>query len=238
VDLSLTRGRTPRRVKFRRLACGLVAAVLASGCGAARTVAPEFESGGEGTRITNARHGYSVALPAGWHRAGRNLTPQLMDPREILSVATYPLRYTRRARCRIPGCPTPALNGFRATDILMSIQERLHARTTAKDVAIDLGRRQTVRGGTGNCTRGRVAWYAFEAFAEAGRSLYVLVVMGERAPARSRADLKRLLVSLRFSPRGGAASSKRSSSRSQRLSVRSGAGARASSTSTAGQSPA
>jgi hypothetical protein len=206
-------------VKLRTLACGLVAAVLATGCGDARTAAPEFKSGSQGSRITDVRHGYSVALPAGWYRARRNLTPQLVEPREILSVATYPLRYMRRARCRIPGCPTPALNGFRATDILMSIQERVHARTTAEDVAIDLKRRQTDRGGTGNCTRGRVAWYAFEAFAEAGRSLYVLVVVGKRAPARARADLRRLLRSLRFS-------------------VRSDAGARASSTSTAGQPPA
>jgi hypothetical protein len=123
-----------------------------------------------------------------------------MDPREILSVATYPLRYKRRARCRIPGCPTPALNGFQATDILMSIQERVRARTTTKDVAIDLERREVGRGGgPANCTRARVAWYAFEAFAESGRSLYVLVVVGKRAPATARADLKRLLGSLRFS---------------------------------------
>jgi hypothetical protein len=181
----------------------LVAALLTTGCGATGNVAPELTPGSEGSRITDARHGYSVALPAGWHRAPRNLTPQLWDPREILSVATYPLRYQRRARCRIPGCPTPALNGFRATDVLMSIQERRHARTTAEDVAIDLQRRQAGLGGTGTCTRGRVAWYAFEAFAESGRSLYVLVVMGKRAPARARADLKRVLGSLRFSPRVG-----------------------------------
>jgi hypothetical protein len=200
------RDRTLGRVKLRKLAWGLVAAVLATGCGAAGTVAPEFKSGRQGPRITDARHGYSVALPAGWYRARRNLTPQLVDPREILSVATYPLRYKRRARCRIPGCPTPALNGFRATDILMSIQERVHARTTTKDVAIDLERRQAGLGAdAGSCTRGRVVWYAFEAFAEAGRSLYVLVVVGKRAPARARADLKRLLRSLRFSPRGGGA---------------------------------
>jgi hypothetical protein len=153
--------------------------------------------------VTDVRHGYSVTLPAGWYRARRNLTPQLVDPREILSVATYPLRYRRGERCRIPGCPTPALNGFRATDILMSIQERVHARRTNGDVAIDLERRQAGLGaGAGSCTRGRVAWYAFEAFAEAGRSLYVLVVVGKRAPARARADLKRLLGSLRFSPTG------------------------------------
>jgi hypothetical protein len=130
-----------------------------------------------------------------------------VDPREILSVATYPLRYKRRgARCRIPGCPTPALNGFRPTDILVSIQERVHARRTTEDVAIDLNRQQAGLGrAAGNCTRGRVAWYAFEAFAEAGRSLYVLVVVGKRAPARARADLKRLLGSLRFSARSAGA---------------------------------
>jgi hypothetical protein len=184
----------------------LVAAGLATGCGATGTVAPEFKSGSQGPRTTDVRHGYSVALPTGWYRARRNLTPQLLDPREILSVATYPLRYQRRARCRIPGCPTPALNGFRATDILMSIQERVHARTTTEDVAIDLERQQAGLGaGAGSCTRGRVAWYAFEAFAEAGRSLHVLVVVGKRAPARARADLKRLLGSLRFGPRDGAA---------------------------------
>jgi hypothetical protein len=183
----------------------VLAAVLVSGCGSTAKVAPEFRSGSEGSRITDVRHGYSVALPAGWYRARRNLTPQLVDPREILSVATYPLRYQRRARCRISGCPTPALNGFRAADVLVSIQERVHARAATEDVAIDLERRQAGRGGTGNCTRAKVAWYAFEPFAEAGRSLYVLVVLGKRAPATARADLKRVLDSLRFSPRRGAA---------------------------------
>ena len=149
-----------------------------------------------------------MVLPAGWYRARRNLTPQLVDPREILSVATYPLRYRRRARCRIMGCPTPALNGFRATDILVSIQERVRARPTTADVAIDLKPRQTgLAAGPRSCTRRRVAWYAFEDFAAAGRSLYVFAVVGERAPARARRDLKRLLRSLRFSPRGGPARS-------------------------------
>ena len=88
----------------------------------------------QGQRLAkDVRHGYSLVLPAGWHRARRNLTPQLVEPREILSVATYPLRYQRRARCRIPGCPAPALNGFRAKDILLSIQERAHASSTTEN---------------------------------------------------------------------------------------------------------
>jgi hypothetical protein len=185
---------------------GLVALVVAVGCGASGRAMPEFESRSQGMRVSDARHSFSVALPAGWYRAPRNLTPQLIDPREILSVATYPLRYERGARCRIGGCPTPALNGFQATDILMSIQERRRARATTEDIAIDLKPRQTLLGaGPGSCTRGRVAWYAFEAFATAGRSLYVFVVVGKRAPARALADLKRVLDSLRFRPRLGTA---------------------------------
>lgn len=192
-------------MKRRTAVCALVAAVLAIGCGGGTgPVEPEFKSGIQGPRVTDARHDYSVTLPEGWYRARRNLTPQLVEPREIMSVATYPLRYQRRAGCRIPGCPTPALNGFRATDILISIQERVHARPTPEDVPAHLQRRRAGLGaGPGSCARGRVAWYAFEAFAEAGHSLYVLVVVGKRAAATERADLRRLLDSLHFSPGGG-----------------------------------
>ena len=49
-----------------------------------------------------------------------------------------------------------------------------------------------------SCPSDRVAWYAFEAFARAGRNLYVLAVVGKRAPARAREELKQLLESLRF----------------------------------------
>ena len=187
-------------MKVRRSLCGLAVGVVATGCGAGATVAPKVTSGSHAPRvIEDVRHGYSVTLPAGWHRARRNLTPQLTEPREILSVATYPLRYKRRARCGIGGCPTPALNGFRATDILVSIQERMHARPASADVAIDLRRRQRVLGSRPqSCPRDRVAWYAFEAFAQAGRNLYVLAVVGKRAPARAREELKQLLESLRF----------------------------------------
>jgi hypothetical protein len=188
-----------RRVKRWKFVWCLAAAVLATGCGTTGTVAPGVESRSQSRHITDARHGYSFVLPAGWHRARRNLTPDLVEPREILSAATYPLRYDRRARCRISGCPTPALNGFRRTDILMSIQERVRARAATEDVGIDLERRQY--GLESNCTRGRVAWFAFEEFKDAGRTLYVLVVMGKRAPASARTDLRRLLDSLRFSRR-------------------------------------
>jgi hypothetical protein len=80
----------------------------------------------------------------------------------------------------------------------VSIQERRHARPTAKDVPIDLNPREA---GAHGCIRGRVAWYAFDYFVAGGRSLYVFVVMGERASARVRRELDRVLNSLRFTPR-------------------------------------
>ena len=193
MDLSAARER--RAHVTVRAALSAVFAVLAAGCGATGTVAPEREPGGQAARVTDARHGFSLTLPAGWHRARCNLTPTLVEPREILSVATYPLRWERGARCQIAGCPTPALNGFRATDVLVSVQERMQAKETTQDDAIEL-RPQRTRGA---CARGRVAWWAFESFSEAGRSLYVFVVMGKRAPASTRAELARVIDSLRFS---------------------------------------
>ena len=176
----------------------MVAALLVTGCGATQ-VKPEvsLESTAAHTFEDQPR-GLSVVLPDGWHRARRNLTPQLVEPREILSVATYPLRYRTRARCRIAGCPTPALNGFRAGDILVSVQQRRGVRPAAEDVALDL-RRQDVE--LEGCTRGRVAWYAFDHVVVKGRTSYVFVVVGERAPATARRDLRlvlrRILSSLR-----------------------------------------
>lgn len=180
--------------------CALVAGVVAAGCGAGAAVAPEVSPRSQAPRaIDDVRHGYSLTLPAGWHRAPRNLTPELTEPREILSIATYPLRYERRARCAIGGCPTPALNGFRAADVLVSIQERRQARPARKDVAIDLERRQTAsEPGQPPCVRTRVAWYAFEEFAQAGRTFYVLAIVGRRASAQAREELNQVLGSLRF----------------------------------------
>lgn len=185
-------------MKLRTSAYALAAAVLAAGCGATGTVAQERERAAEAARINDAQRGFSLTLPAGWHRAGSNLTPQLTEPREILTVATYPLRYARRARCSVAGCPTPALNGFRATAILLSIQERMDAKPAGKDVPIALRDQRAV---SARCARDRVAWFAFEPFSEAGRRLYAFVAMGKRAPASAKADLERLLASLRFSER-------------------------------------
>jgi hypothetical protein len=193
-------------VKVRRALFAVVAVVawlVATGCGAGVTSVPRSSPESQRPRaVEDARQGYKLVLPAGWHRARRNLTPTLVDPREVLSVASYRLRFKRRARCYVGGCPTPMLNGFRATDILLSIQERAHAKAATENVGIDLRPRQTPRGaGFNRCARRRVAWYAFNAFAQAGRRFYVFAVVGKRATAETQRELRLLLHSLHFRPR-------------------------------------
>jgi hypothetical protein len=70
-----------------------VAAMLpVCACGAGRT------AGSSTVPVTELGHGLSVQLPAGWQAAGVSLTPHLLDPREEMSVATFPLHY-RQGRC-------------------------------------------------------------------------------------------------------------------------------------------
>jgi hypothetical protein len=97
-----------------RIALLAVAAVVAlSGCGQRAESAPP--------PATYGAHGLEVELPPGWDHARASLTPQLLDPREVLSVGTFPLRY------RETGCnhmPSSALRDLGPADALVTIQER------------------------------------------------------------------------------------------------------------------
>ena len=66
-------------------------------------------------------HGLTVELPRGWQVATENLTPDLVDPREELSVATFPLRYRPTACAHVPGS---ALEDLGPGDAFVSLQER------------------------------------------------------------------------------------------------------------------
>jgi hypothetical protein len=67
----------------------------------------------------NRRWGYDVAFPPGWHRALRSLTPNITDPVEILSLATFPFR-AGQSLCSTAG----ALVRVRPAGALVTIQER------------------------------------------------------------------------------------------------------------------
>jgi hypothetical protein len=73
------------------------------------------------TPVAVAARGLSVELPTGWQAAPSSLTPNLTDPREVLSVGTYPLRSRQTDCAHMPGS---ALEDLGPTDALVTVQER------------------------------------------------------------------------------------------------------------------
>jgi hypothetical protein len=102
-----------RTAAVKVLPAALVVLALA-GCGA------RAESSAPAT-TTYSAHGLTVELPPEWQHASASLTPQLGDPRERLSVGTFPLRY-RPTGC--PHMPSSALRDLGPSDALLTIQER------------------------------------------------------------------------------------------------------------------
>src|SRR4051794_23332417 len=100
---------------MKALTAAALVTLALSGCGqaaeSATTPAPDRYSA----------HGLTVELPDGWQPAASSLTPALVDPRERLSVGTFPLRY------RATGCahmPSSALADLGPRDAFLTLQER------------------------------------------------------------------------------------------------------------------
>jgi hypothetical protein len=92
-----------------------VAVLALSGCGQAASSAPTPEP------TAYSAHGLSVELPPDWQPAGATLTPGLGDPRERLSVGTFPLRYRRTGCAHLP---SSALRDLGPTDAFLTLEER------------------------------------------------------------------------------------------------------------------
>jgi hypothetical protein len=144
----------------------------------------------------NARWGYSVRIPPGWHRAARPLTA-LADPVETLLVATY------RPRSGSEGCGPLAFGGFDANDALVTVLERgLDPASDWRDFpprpahfAYEAGQSseftECLR--TTEGIRLKDHWFRFT---DAGRHFHVLVAIGADAPPSAEAQAYGLLDSL------------------------------------------
>jgi hypothetical protein len=148
----------------------------------------------------NARWGYSVRIPPGWHRAERPLTA-LTDPVETLVVATY------RPRSGSEDCGPLAFGGFDANEALVTVLER--GRDPESDwpdfpprpahFAYEAGQSseftECLR--TAEGIRLKDHWFRFT---DAGRHFHVLVAIGAEAPSSVEAEAYGLLDSLHFDP--------------------------------------
>lgn len=179
------------------MAC-LAIAALGAGC----SDGPEVRAAAAPVGWTTYRdtnRGFEVQFPSDWRRARRSLTPNLVDPRELVSLGTGALR--TQGPGDVAHRPQRALNAMSPRDVLVSIQERRapdlgdddYSKRPA-DLRLDRSTRASGLERTGS-ERQDVWWLTFQ---DRGRAFYALVALGrEAAPAR-RLQAQRVLRSLRF----------------------------------------
>lgn len=148
-------------------------------------------------------HGLTVGLPPGWRLSAESLTPHLSDPREVMSAATFPLRF-RSGRCN--HMPDGALAAIGPADGFVSVQERgrsPHASSRdfpPRPAVFDAGAKQhpgDVAGCLGGTPKTVEYWIPFS---DANRRFYALVVLGPRAPEQTRDEAFAILDRLHFDP--------------------------------------
>jgi hypothetical protein len=154
------------------------------------------------TATLNEAHGFEVSLPPGWRLSQASLTPQLLDPRELLSAGTFPLHY-RKGGCN--HMPVGALRAMGPADGFVSIQERgrnggsvtgfprrpssFAARAKPERTDLDLCL---------DVEPHPIAYWM--PFSDAGRRFYALLVLGRDAPASIRSEAFAVLDRIRFDP--------------------------------------
>ena len=147
------------------------------------------------------RWGYTVAVPDGWHRAEASLTPNLIDPREILAVATFP--FPRG------GEPCDSLERVPAAEAFVTVQERAHGADgregfPARPASFEPDPQLPGLSEWPYCDGYAEPpipmldyWFGFS---DVGRAFHVFVGIGKDAPSEVRRDAFDILDSLRFDP--------------------------------------
>ena len=138
--------------------------------------------------------GFGVHVPEGWRVARRPLTPDLGDPREILSLGTGPM--LPGGRCTHQ--PGRALAALGARDAFISIQERRRdARHPPRPASFE-ARLEDVVFNIAVCANLDDVTPYWLLFRDAERDFYVLAALGTEASAERRREFWRVLDSLDF----------------------------------------
>jgi hypothetical protein len=152
------------------------------------------------TTHRSAKWGYTVSFPATWQRAERPVTPRLTEPREILSLGTFPLRH-RPTNCE--AFAGSAREDLGPADAFLTILERGFDHNSEW---LEFPRRPKRFGPTpenanvaepacGDRPGTDVRWFNFT---DAGRHFHVLLVAGADAPPEVREEAWRILNALRL----------------------------------------
>jgi hypothetical protein len=181
------------------LALAIAAAVALSGpAGLAAT-------GSGGDRVSSSRYAYSAAVPEGWHRSRARLVPDLLMPREIVSLGNFPMRVGGGGDCGRE--PSASIRAMRPGDALLTVQEvavtpRLRPRLPrlfpprSPNLGLASARGAAWRGTP--ATAGPIR-YAKILFGESGRAFEALAYVDGSSPLLRR-QVEGALEGLRFGP--------------------------------------
>jgi hypothetical protein len=158
---------------------------------------------------TDRQDDLRVTYPSSWHRAGRSLTPTLVDPEEILSLGTNVLTPGGRNCAQFP---ENAVANLGPRDALIWVSERAgHPRVRLPPRPAHFRLARPERTELHACVAGRARFSEWPiAFREAGRQFNVFVAIGKPVPGRRRVQAERILDSIeltgpgRSRERGGA----------------------------------
>lgn len=140
--------------------------------------------------------GFGVHVPGGWQVARRSLTPNLDDPREILSLGTAPM--PSGGSCAQQ--PVRALDALGPKDAFISIQER---RGDAGHPPRPRSFRERLEDRLFNielCTDADDFRPYLFAFRDAGRDFHLLAALGTKASSQRTREFWEVLDSLDFEP--------------------------------------
>jgi hypothetical protein len=181
----------------------IVVALAIAGCAETVPAPPQARQAATpvASLVTVRGHGLTAELPPGWQAASGSLTPHLVDPREALAVATFPLRY-REAGCA--HLPSSALQDLGPDDALVTLQERgLDPAATWPDFPARPAHFGPDLGGPSAASRcvptARFADHWF-GFSDGGRHFHVMVAFGLQASAEVQRQAWAILDSLRVDP--------------------------------------
>jgi hypothetical protein len=190
---------------------GLVTVAVSS----LRQPQPSTVTTADGIIVENLAYGFTVEHPVNWHRATTTLTPNLIDPVQILALGTGDLPPGGHSCAQQP---VAALEAMSPTDALITVQERLSPEMAglAPDQPLDEAAGFPARpgqfppsGSSGSQYNSTVVeclaeppafdhwWFAFN---DAGRGFHILVAIGTGASERTRAETWAILDSLQFEP--------------------------------------
>jgi hypothetical protein len=191
-----------------RWLCSVVVVVAVAGCGdAGDSPAPERAPADAVAQPASpprevTQHGLTVSLPMGWQAASESLTPNLVDPREELAVATFPLRYRETECAHMPGS---ALEDLGPRDAFVTLEERgVDPGSTWAGFPARPARFGPELGGpseAGACTPGANFTDHWFEFSDGARHFHVLVAFGPQAPADVQQQAWGILDGLRVDQR-------------------------------------